>query len=66
MQTHLKQLKDCKEHDLFRYGSKLYYKVEPCCYTTFSNRNFMYNAVNIETGEIVWVDLNLKVEVISQ
>ena len=64
MQTQFKQLKDCKKHDLFCYCGKLYCKVEPDCYTTFSNRNIMYNAVNIETGKILWIDLNLKVEVI--
>lgn len=64
MQTQFKQFKDCKEHDLFRYGSKLYYKIPVVCYIDSQNQAGMYNAVNVETGEIGWIDGIKKVEVI--
>ena len=65
MQTQFKQFKDCKEHDLFRYGSKLYYKI-PVVYYIDTNSAGMYNAVNADTGEIGWIDGSRKVEVIAQ
>lgn len=66
MQTQLKQFKDCKEHDMFRYGSKLYYKISVAYYIDSQNQAGMYNAVNAETGEIGWIDGIKKVEVIVQ
>lgn len=66
MQTQLKQFKDCKEHDLFRYVSKLYYKITVAYYIDTNNSAGMYNAVNAETGEIGWIDGLRKVEVIAQ
>lgn len=66
MQTQFKQFKDCKEHDLFRYGSKLYYKIPAVYYIDTNNSGAMYNAVNAETGEIGWINGVKKVEVIAQ
>ena len=66
MQTQFKQFKDCKEHDLFRYRSKLYYKIPVAYYIDSNNDSLMYNAVNAETGEIGWIDGLRKVEVIAQ
>ena len=66
MQTQFKQFKDCKENDLFRYGSKLYYKIPVSYYIDTNNSAGMYNAVNAETGEISWIDGSRKVEVIAQ
>lgn len=66
MQTQFKQFKDCKEHDLFRCGSNLYYKIPVACYIDSNNDSLMYNAVNAETGEIGWIDGLRKVEVIAQ
>ena len=66
MQTQFKQFKDCKEHDLFRYGIKLYYKIPVTYYIDTNNSSLMYNAVNAETGEICWIDVLRKVEVIAQ
>lgn len=66
MQTQFKQFKDCKEHGLFRYGSKLYYKIPVVYYIDTNNSAGMYNAVNVETGEIGWIDGLRKVEVIAQ
>lgn len=66
MQTQFKQFKDCKEHNLLRYGSKLYYKIPEVYYTDTNNSAEMYNAVNAETGEIGWIDGLRKVEVIAQ
>lgn len=66
MQKQFKQFKDCKEHDMFRYGSKLYYKIQVVYYIDSQNQAEMYNAVNAETGEIGWVDGMKKVEVIAQ
>ena len=65
MQTQFKQFKDCNEHDLFRYGSKLYYKITVAYYIDSNNSAGMYNAVNAETGEIGWIDGLRKVEVIA-
>ena len=56
MQIQFKQFKDCKEHDLFCYGSKLYYKVPVVYFIDSNNQAGMYNAVNAETGEICWID----------
>ena len=66
MQTQFKQFKDCKEHDLLRYGSKLYYKIPVAYYIDTNKSAGMYNAVNAETGEIGWIDGLLKVEVIEK
>lgn len=66
MQTQLKKFKYCKEHDLFRLGSKLYYKIPVAYYIDTNNSAGMYNAVNAETGEIGWIDGLRKVEVIAQ
>ena len=66
MQTQFKQFKDCKEHELFRYGSKLYCKIPVAYYIDTNNSAGMYNAVNAETGEIGWIDGLRKVEVIAQ
>jgi len=66
MQTQFKSFKDCKEHDMFRYGSKLYYKIPVAYYIDSQNQAGMYNAVNTETGEIGWIDGIKKVEVIAQ
>lgn len=66
MQTQFKQFKDCKEHELFRYGSKLYCKIPVVYYIDTNNSAGMYNAVNAETGEIGWIDGLRKVEVIEQ
>lgn len=66
MQTQSKQFKDCKEHSMFRYGSRLYYKIPVFYYIDSQNQAGMYNAVNTETGEIVWIDGIKKVEVIAQ
>lgn len=66
MQTQVKQFKDCKEHALIRYGSKLYYKIPIAYYIDSQEQAGMYNAVNAETGEIVWIDGIKKVEVIVQ
>lgn len=66
LQTQFKQFKDCKEHDLFCYGSKLYYKIPVAYYIDTNNSAGMYNAVNAETGEIGWIDGLRKVEVIAQ
>lgn len=66
MQTQFKQFKDCKEHDLFRYCNKLYYKIPVAYYIDTNNSAGMYNAVNAETGEIGWIDGLRKVEVIAQ
>lgn len=66
MQTQFKQFEDCKEHDLLRYDSKLYYKIPVAHYIDTNNSAGMYNAVNAETGEIGWIDGLLKVEVIEQ
>lgn len=66
MQTQLKWFKDCKEHDMFRCGSKLYYKISVVYYIDSQNKAGMYNAVNAETGEIGWIDGLQKVEVIEQ
>lgn len=66
MQTQLKWFKDCKEHDMFRYGSKLYYKISVVYYIDSQNKAGMYNAVNAETGEIGWIGGLQKVEVIEQ
>ena len=66
MQTQFKQFKDCKENDLFRYGSNLYYKIPVAYYIDSNNSAGMYNAVNAETGEIGWIDGLRKVEVIAQ
>ena len=63
MQTQFKQFKDCKEHDLFRYGSKLYYKIPVAYYIDTNKSAGMYNA---DTGEIGWIDGLRKVEVIAQ
>ena len=54
MQTQFKKFIDCKEHDLFRYGSKLYYKIPVAYY------------IDAYTGEIGWIDGLRKVEVIAQ
>lgn len=64
MQTQFKQFKDCKEHDLFLYGSKVYYKIPVAYFIDSDNQAGMYNAVNVETGEIDWIDGIKKVEVI--
>lgn len=56
MQTHFKLFKDCKEHDLVRYSSKLYYKIPVAYYIDSQGQAGMYNAVNAETGEIGWID----------
>ena len=66
MQTQFKQFKDCKEHDLFRCGSKLYYKIPVAYFIDSNNQAGMYNAVNAETGEIGWIDGVKKVEVVAQ
>lgn len=66
MQTQFKQFKDCKEHDLFRYGSKLYYKIPVSYYIDSQNQAGMYNAVNAESGEIGWIDDIKKFEVFAQ
>lgn len=66
MQTEFKQFKDCKEHSLFRYCAKLYYKIPVAYYIDSQNQAGMYNAVNAETGEIGWIDGIKKVEVIAQ
>ena len=66
MQTQFKQFIDCKEYDMFRYGSKLYYKIQVAYYIDSQNQSGMYNAVNAETGEIGWIDGFKKVEVIAQ
>lgn len=66
MQTQFKQFKDCKEHDLLLYGSKLCYKIPVAYYIDSNNLAGMHNAVNAETGEIGWIDGLLKVEVITQ
>ena len=66
MQTQFKQFKDCKENDLFRYGSKLYYKIPVAYYIDTNKSAGMYNAVNADTGEIGWIDGLRKVEVIAQ
>jgi hypothetical protein len=66
MRTQGKLFKECKEHDMFRYGSKLYYKIPVVYYIDSENQAGMYNAVNAETGEIGWVDIYKKVEVIAQ
>ena len=66
MQTIFKQFKDCKEHDLLRYGSKLYYKIPVVYYIDSQEQAGMHNAVNAETGEIGWIDGLRKVEVIAQ
>lgn len=66
MRTEFKQFKDCKEHDMFRYGSKLYYKIPVAYYIDSQNQAGMYNTVNAETGEIGWIDSIKKVEVIAQ
>ena len=66
MQTQFKLFKDCEEHGLFRYGSKLYYKIPVAFFIDSSNHAGMYNAVNAETGEIGWIDGLRKVEVIAQ
>ncbi len=66
MQTQFKQFKDGKEYDLFRYGSKLYYKIPVVYFIDSRNQAGMYNAVNAETGEIGWIDGVKKVEVIAQ
>ena len=63
MQTQFKQFKDCKEHDLLRYGSKLYYKIPVAYYIDPNKSAGMYNA---DTGEIGWIDGLRKVEVIAQ
>lgn len=65
MQTQFKKFKDCKEHDLFRCGSKLYYKIPVAYFIDSNNQACMYNAVNAETGEIGWIDGINNVEVIS-
>lgn len=59
------QFKDCKEYDLLRYGSRLYYKIPSVYYIDTNNYGAMYNAVNAETGEIGWIDGLQKVEVIA-
>lgn len=51
---------------MFRYGSKLYYKIPVAYYIDSQNQAGMYNAVNAETGEIGWIDGIKKVEVIAQ
>ena len=66
MITQLKQFKDCKEHDLLRHGSKLYYKILVVYYIDTNNSAGLYNAVSAETGEIGWIDGLRKVEVIAQ
>lgn len=66
MQTQFKRFKDCKEHDLLRYGSKLYYKIPVAHYIDSNNPAGMYNDVNAETGEIGWIDGLRKVKVIAQ
>ena len=66
MQTQFKQFNDLKEDDLFRYGSKLYYKIPVAYYIDTNKSAGMYNAVNAETGEIGWIDGLRKVEVIAQ
>ena len=65
MKTQFKQFKDCKEYDLVSYGSKLYYKIPVAYYIDTNKSAEMYNAVNYETGEIVWIDDLRKVEVIA-
>lgn len=65
MQTQFKLAKDCKEHDMFRYGSKLYYKTSVVYYIDSQNQVCVYNAVNAETGEIGWIDGNKKCEVLA-
>ena len=65
MQTQFKQFNYLKEHVLFRYGSKLYYKIPAVYYIDTNNYAGMYNAVNAETGEIGWIDGLRKVEVIA-
>ena len=65
MKTQFQQFKDCKEHDMFRYGSKLYYKIPVAYYIDFQNQAGMYNVVNAETGEIGWIDGNKKCEVLA-
>lgn len=64
MNIQFKQFKDCKEHDLVRYGCKLYYKIQVVYYIDSQEQAGMYNAVNVETGEIGWIDGFKKVEVI--
>ena len=59
------QFKDCKEYDLLRYGSKLYYKIPVAYYIDTNKSAGMHNAVNYETGEIGWIDDLRKVEVIA-
>ena len=66
MQTQFKQFKDCKEHDMFCYGSRLYYKIPVVYYIDSQNQAGMYNAVNAETGDIGWIGGIKKVEVIAQ
>ena len=66
MQIQYKHFKYCKEHDLVRHGSKLYYKMPVAYYIGTNNSAGMYNAVNAETGEIGWIDDLRKVEVIAQ
>ena len=66
MQVQFKQFKDCKEHDLLRCGSKMYYKIPVLYYIDTNNSAEICNAVNAETGEIGWIDGLRKVEVIAQ
>lgn len=66
MQTQFKQFKDCEEHDLICYGSKLYYKIPPTYFIDSESLASMYNAVNAETGEVDWIDGVKKVEVLAQ
>lgn len=65
MQMQFKQFNRCKEHDMLRYGSKLYYKIPVAYYIDSQNQAGMYNAVNAETGEIGWIDGNKKCEVLA-
>lgn len=66
MQTQFKQLKGCTDHILFRYEGKLYYKIPLLYYIDYNNSAEVFNAIDAETGEIVWFDGLRKVEVIAQ
>lgn len=66
MQIQVKRFNRLREHSMFRYGSKLYYKIQVAYYIDAQNQAGIYNAVSAKTGELVWVDVNKKVEVIAQ
>lgn len=56
---------NCGTNTLVHYVTNFYFKIAPCFYADTAGRVSIFNAVNVETGEAMWIDLNTKVEVVD-